>query len=104
MLRLPRSHITTQDNVFDEIDQPNGLAVVTGESPGGTVKISVADHQAKKYRQVDRLTFASWKRQGKGTWVFTGTSQYLSEEIGASGDDAQLSFTVTPLPGCEDCG
>lgn len=103
MLRLPRATITSQDDVFQEIDQPDGLAVVTGESPGGTVKISVADRDAKKYRQVDRLTHASWKRRGD-TWTFTGTSQYLSEEIGAKGDDAQLTFTVTPLPGCEDCG
>lgn len=101
LLRLPKAPIKFADNVHKPI-KDIGLAIATGDTPGGTVKISVADMDKKKYVQVDRLTQASWKRKGD-VWTFSGVSQHLSEIVGATGDDAILEVTVTPAPGCEDC-
>lgn len=101
MLRLPRATITFNDNVHPKIKDV-GLAIATGDTPGGTVKISTPDMEKKKYVQVDRLTQASWKRKGD-VWTFSGISQHLVETIGATGDDAILEVTVAPAPGCEDC-
>lgn len=102
MLRLPRAKIVTQDKVFATVEQGEGLVIASGESPNCIVKISVADHISKKYRQLDRLTNANYVRKGD-VWTFTGTSQHLIDSVGARGDEAILSFTVTPGPGCEDC-
>ena len=102
MLTLPRSHIISQDDIFGEIDSPDGLVTATGESPNCTVKISVADRESRKYVQVDRLTTAKFTRKGD-TWTFTGTSAHLKETVGAVGEEAEMSFQVTPEPGCEDC-
>lgn len=101
MLRLPRASITFSDKVHPAIKDV-GLAIATGDTPGGTVKISLPDMDKKKYVQVDRLTQASWTRKGD-TWTFKGTSQHLVETVGAQGDDAYLEVTVKPAPGCEDC-
>ena len=102
MLRLPRATITFADDVHDKIEDI-GLAIATGDSPGGTVKISKADMDKKKYVQVDRLTEATWTRKGD-VWTFTGRSQHLTETVGAQEDDALLKVTVKPATGCEDCG
>jgi hypothetical protein len=99
MLRLPRCKVTTQDDIFPEIES-GALVVVVGESPNATVKISAPDFDARKFRLVDRLTRAEFKRKGD-TWTFTGTSDHLRNDIGSS--DAKLSISATPAPGCEDC-
>lgn len=99
MLTLPRCHILTQDEILPEIEQ-DGHVVVVGESPNATVRISVPDYEARKFRVMDRLTRASYTRQGD-TWTFTGLSDYLGEEV--STRDRKLSVQVTPEPGCEDC-
>lgn len=99
MLTLPRCHILTQDEIFPEIEQ-DGHVVVVGESPNATVRISIPDRTARKFRVLDRLTRASFTRSGD-TWTFTGVSSYLSEEVAAV--STKLSVQVTPEPGCEDC-
>ena len=82
--------------------EAGGLATATGESGNAIVKISKADPVAKKYRQVDRLTSASWTRKGD-TWTFTGTSDHLVNMVGVPKSEATMSYQVTPEPGCEDC-
>ena len=99
MLTLPRSNVVTQDDIHPVIEN-TALVVVVGESPTATVKISVPDYRSKKFRQLDRLTKASFKRQGD-TWTFTGTSEHLSRVVGTQ--DATIKVMVTPEPGCEDC-
>jgi hypothetical protein len=98
MLRLPRSTVTTQDEIHPDLD--GALVVVVGESPNAVVRISTPDYDARKFRSVDRLTHTEFKRKGD-TWTFTGTSDHLRHDIGS--DDARLSIQVTPAPGCEDC-
>ena len=100
MLKLPKCHILTQDDLFPEVD--GALVVVTGESPNATVKISLPDHEARKFRTMDRLTRASYSSKGD-TWTFSGVSDHLVNVIGATRSEAVMSVMVTPEPGCEDC-
>ena len=99
MLTLPRCHILTQDEILPEIEE-NGYVVVVGESPNATVRISIPDVYSRKFRTLDRLTRASYKRKGD-TWTFTGISDHLRGVVGTP--DTRLSVMVTPEPGCEDC-
>jgi hypothetical protein len=101
MLTLPRCHILVQDEVFPEVAE-GGLAVIVGESPNATVRLSTPDPVARKYVTFDRLTRASYSRKGD-TWTFTGVSDHLVNTVGASGEHAVLSIQVTPEPGCEGC-
>lgn len=99
MLQLPRANVITQDGILPPIEN-DALVVVMGESPNATVKISVPDYQARKFRAVDRLTKASFTRKGD-TWTFTGSSDHLRDTIGTA--DSIIKVMVTPEPGCEDC-
>jgi hypothetical protein len=99
MLRLPFCAVEFEDDILAAVDT-DGLVVASGESPNATVRIAVADRNARKYRTVDRLTGASFSRKGQ-VWTFSGRSEHLANLVGA--DDATMSVTVTPAPGCADC-
>jgi hypothetical protein len=96
MLTLSKCHITGPD--MDDIE--DAVIVVSGESPNATIRISVPDHEVRKFRTVDRLLNASIKGKGKN-WTIEGESEQLATVVRTT--DTLVKMNVKSLGGCQGC-
>lgn len=97
MMTLSNCTVTDSDGL---VELEHAVVIASGESPNATIRISVPDRAARKYRLHDRILHASIQEAGK-SWTIEGESEQLRNEVGTV--DTLMKLKVVAKGGCAGC-